>query len=64
MASAPSPKDCAYRYLEAPPSGGDLSRRLAKRFGYTADDITTLPQVSLYAEHRPQAVIEAIRYSE
>jgi hypothetical protein len=50
--------------LEAPPSGGDLSRRLAKRFGYTADDITTLPQVSLYAEHRPQAVIEAIRYSE
>jgi hypothetical protein len=66
MASARSPEDCPYRYSEAPPGGGELSRRLAKRFGYSADDITNLPRVSLFAEYRQggsrKALVDAIAY--
>jgi SIR2-like protein len=50
MSSAPSPPGCRYKYETTPPSGGELSRRLAKRFGYQGDDVNNLQRVSLFAE--------------
>lgn len=53
MASAPSPPDCRHRYIDAPPSGGELSRRLAEKFDYPEDDKRNLQRVSLYAQFGP-----------
>lgn len=53
MASAPSPPTCPYRYTEGPPSGGEVSRRLAKRYQYPGEDPSNLQRVALYVEFRP-----------
>jgi hypothetical protein len=52
MASAPSPAASPFRYADGPPSGGEISRRLAKRFGYPGDDPGNLQRVALYVEFR------------
>ena len=70
MASAPSPEGSPFQYkkAQAPPSGAELSRRLAAKCGYPDEDMTNLQRVSLYYELRPggsrrllvQAIIEEI----
>ncbi len=54
MASAPSPpgSDHQYRKEQAPPSGEELSRRLAARCGYPYEDVSNLQRVSLYYERK------------
>lgn len=68
MASAPSPKGSQFEYANAPPSGAELSKRLAKICGYPDDDVSNLQRVSLYFEYNPnrsrkdmvQAVIDQV----
>jgi hypothetical protein len=54
MASAPSPEGSRFQYKKAPPSGAELSRRLAAECEYPDEDVTNLPRVSLYYQLRPQ----------
>lgn len=51
MASAPTPPGSLFKYENAPPSGGELSRRLAERCGYPYDDEYNLQRVSLYFQY-------------
>lgn len=64
MASAPSPEGSLYQYKNSPPSGDELSQRLAKMFAYPDQDVKNLQRVSLYGEYRKhgsrQSMIEAI----
>jgi len=64
MASAPSPTGCKYVYDKCPPGGGELSKRLAKEFGYPGEDTTNLQRVALYGEFGPggsrNRLVEAI----
>jgi hypothetical protein len=48
MASAPSPPGSCFNYTDAPPSGNELSKRLAHECGYPDEDKTNLQRVSLY----------------
>jgi len=50
MASAPSPPGCSYVYKECPPNGGELSRRLAKKYDYPGEDKASLQRVALFVE--------------
>jgi hypothetical protein len=55
MASAPSPEGSRFSYVKAPPSGAELSRRLAALPPPYLDmdkDSTNLPRVSLYRQLR------------
>ena len=67
MASAPSPEGSLFRYkkAQAPPSGVELSRRLAARCGYPDEDVTNLQRVSLYFQFGPggsrHSLVQAIR---
>jgi hypothetical protein len=65
MASAPSPKGSPFQYKNAPPSGTELSRRLAARCEYPDEDKTNLQRVSLYYQFREggsrQSLVKAIR---
>jgi hypothetical protein len=66
MASAPSPGGSPFKYKEtqAPPSGAELSRRLAARCEYPDEDETNLQRVSLYYQFREggsrQSLVQAI----
>jgi hypothetical protein len=56
MASAPSPKTSKFKYKANPPGGAELSRRLAKKFGYSKAypkaDVRNLAHVALHAEYK------------
>jgi hypothetical protein len=54
MASAPSPAGSPYQYgkKQAPPSGKELSRKLAIKCGYPDEDKDNLPRVAMYHEFR------------
>lgn len=52
MASAPSPEESPYKYENAPPSGAELSKRLAKKSNYPDKDVENLQRVSLFIEYR------------
>jgi len=53
MASAASPEEeHRYVYRDAPPGGGELSRRLALKFGYPDADVKNLQRVSLFAQFK------------
>ncbi len=64
MASAPSPEGSPFQYKKTPPSGAELSRRLAARCEYPHEDKTNLQRVSLYYQFRPggsrQSLVQAI----
>lgn len=47
MASAPAPKESAFRYDKGPPGGGKLSELLASMCGYEGNDKWNLSRVSL-----------------
>lgn len=53
MVSSLSPMGCPFQYIEGPPGGGELSKRLAKRCGYPLEDSWNLARVSLYYETHP-----------
>ena len=53
MASARAPEGCAFQYSDSPPSGAEVSRRLATRYRYPGEDVTNLQRVALYSEFRP-----------
>jgi SIR2-like domain len=65
MASAASPKGARFQYTKTPPSGGELSKRLAARCAYPGQDVTNRQRVSLYFEFGPNgsrnALVQAIR---
>src|SRR5712691_2980995 len=65
MASAASPPGARFQYAKTPPSGGDLSRRLAARCQYPDQDVTNLQRVSLYFEFglngARNSLVQAIR---
>lgn len=54
MASAPSPPGCPFQYDKGPPGGGELSKRLAVKCKYLADDTWNLARVSLFFEHQEE----------
>lgn len=65
MASAATIDGTKFQYKKAPPSGAELSRRLAKKCEYPDQDITNLQRVSLFYQFRHggsrQLLVEAIR---
>ena len=65
MASAPSPEGSRFEYKNAPPSGAELSRRLAARCEYPDEDETNLQRVSLFYQFRPggsrHSLVKAIK---
>jgi hypothetical protein len=66
MASAPSPKGSCFQYKKTPPSGAELSQRLAARCGECPDqDETNLQRVSLFYQFRPggsrHSLVKAIK---
>lgn len=65
MASAPSPAGSRFKYELAPPSGAELSRRLADECEYPDQDVTNLQRVSLYFQFGPNGsrneLVKAIR---
>jgi len=66
MASAPSPEGSPFQYekAQAPPSGRELSLRLAEGCEYPDEDKTNLQRVSLYYQFREggsrQSLVQAI----
>jgi hypothetical protein len=64
MASAPSPPGARFEYRKAPPSGAELSRRLARKCEYPDEDVTNLQRVALYCQFREggsrRALVRAI----
>lgn len=64
MASARAPEGGLYAYKVTPPGGGELSARLAKRFGYPGDDVKNLQRVALFTEFRSggsrKALVDAV----
>ena len=66
MASAPSPEGSRYDYKQAPPSGVELSQRLAQECEYPYEDQTNLQRVSLYFQFRKvgggrESLVKAVR---
>jgi len=72
MASAPSPEGSSFQYVNAPPGGAELSRRLAAKCKYPYQDVTNLQRVALYYQFREggsreslvKAIIEEIARPE
>ena len=60
MASAKSPMGSPIRYDSAPPSGAELSMRLASRFRYPDEDVRNLQRVALYAQYGKDGSKEAL----
>ncbi|HEV7843390.1 MAG TPA: hypothetical protein VGO69_06815, partial [Pyrinomonadaceae bacterium] len=54
MASAATPSaGLPFVYVDNPPSGAELSRRLAAAYNYPYPDITNLQRVGLFIETQP-----------
>ena len=60
MVSAPSPENSRYKYKNSPPSGAELSRKLAKQCKYEELDENNLQRVSLFFEHREHGSRESM----
>src|SRR5208282_5227742 len=52
MVSAPSSRVAPLNYITPPPSGGELSRRLARQCSYPYEDDYNLQRVSLYFQYK------------
>src|SRR6266851_7436612 len=65
MVSAPSPEHSPFPYGEAPPSGAELSKRLAAQCSYPGQDDSNLQRVSLFYQYRQggsrQSLVRTIR---